>query len=145
MERYKICQILTRYSSKPRISCLYILKIKYWRAYILAPKLRAKIKKPPDTRVLLYLYSFPHSVSKSLSTGTYVPTQPHCSDAYQPLKRQTKTAADDVLIFYFYLSKKIRLDFSWIHLKHQVLFSLKNNKKIFMNVVCCSRDWRFKG
>ena len=32
-----------------------------------------------------------------------------------------------------------------IHLKHQVLFSLKNNEKIFMNVVCCSRDWHFKG
>ena len=31
-----------------------------------------------------------------------------------------------------------------IHLKHQVLFSLKNNEEIFMNVVCCSRDWRFK-
>ena len=30
-------------------------------------------------------------------------------------------------------------------MKHQVLFSLKNNEKIFMNVVCCSRDWRFKG
>ena len=48
--------------------------------------------------------------------------------------------------------KKIRLDFSCessaqqrIHLKHQVLFSRKNNEKIFMNVVCCSRDWRFKG
>ena len=43
-------------------------------------------------------------------------------------------AADDILIFYFYLSKKTRLDFSRerIHLKHQVLFSLKNNEKIFM-------------
>ena len=30
----------------------------------------------------------------------------------QPLKRQTKIAADDILIFYFHLSKKIRLDFS---------------------------------
>ena len=30
-------------------------------------------------------------------------------------------------------------------MKHQVLFSMKNNEKIFMNVVCCSRDWRFKG
>ena len=30
-------------------------------------------------------------------------------------------------------------------MKHQVLFSLKNNEKIFVNVVCCSRDWRFKG
>ena len=29
-----------------------------------------------------------------------------------PLKRQTKIAADDILVFYFYLSKKIRLDFS---------------------------------
>ena len=49
-----------------------------------------------------------------------------------------------LLIFYFYLSKKIRLDFS-CNLKHQVLFSLKNNEKVFMYVVCCSRDWRFKG
>ena len=32
-----------------------------------------------------------------------------------------------------------------LHLKHQVLFSLKNNEKICINVVCCSRDWRFKG
>ena len=32
-----------------------------------------------------------------------------------------------------------------IHLKHQVLFSLKNTEKIFINVVCCSRDWPFKG
>ena len=63
-----------------------------------------------------------------------------------------------ILIFYFYLLKKIRLDFSCesstlqrilfrqrIHLKHQVLLFLKNNETIFMNVVCCSRDWRFKG
>ena len=27
-----------------------------------------------------------------------------------------------------------------IHLKHQVLFSLKNNEKVFIKVVCCSRD-----
>ena len=65
---------------------------------------------------------------------------------------QKVTEAVDILIFYFYLLKKIRLDFSCessaeqrIHLKHQVLFSLKNNEKIFINVVCCSRDWRFKG
>ena len=32
-----------------------------------------------------------------------------------------------------------------IHLKHQVLLSLKNNEKIFVNVVCCSHDWHFKG
>ena len=30
-------------------------------------------------------------------------------------------------------------------MKYQVLFSLKNNEKIFINAVCCSRDWRFKG
>ena len=61
-----------------------------------------------------------------------------------PEKRQTKIAADDILIFYFYLSKKIRLDLSsessarqrihlhrksWIHVKYQVLFSLKSNEK----------------
>ena len=68
------------------------------------------------------------------------------------LNPQTKIAADDTLFFYFYLSKEIRLDFSCessaqqrIHLKHQVLFSLKNDEKIFMNVVCCGRDWCFKG
>ena len=32
-----------------------------------------------------------------------------------------------------------------IHMKYQVLFSLKNNEEIFMNVVCCSCDWHFKG
>ena len=31
-------------------------------------------------------------------------------------------------------------------MKQQVLFSRKkNNENIFMNVVCCSRNWRFKG
>ena len=30
-------------------------------------------------------------------------------------------------------------------MKYQVLFSLENNEKVFMNVVCCSRDLRFKG
>ena len=30
-------------------------------------------------------------------------------------------------------------------MKYKVLFSLKNNEKVFMNVVCCSRDWHFKG
>ena len=30
-------------------------------------------------------------------------------------------------------------------MKYQVLFSLKNNEKEFINVFCCSRDWRFKG
>ena len=29
-------------------------------------------------------------------------------------------------------------------MKYQVLFFLKNNERIFMNVVCCSRDWHFK-
>ena len=28
---------------------------------------------------------------------------------------------------------------------YQVLFSLKNNDTVFINVVCCSHDWRFKG
>ena len=31
-----------------------------------------------------------------------------------------------------------------IDLKHQVLFPLKNNEKIFMNVVYRIRDWGFK-
>ena len=30
-------------------------------------------------------------------------------------------------------------------MKYQVLFSLKNNEKLFKSVVCCSRRWRLKG
>ena len=30
-------------------------------------------------------------------------------------------------------------------MKYQVLVSLKNNEKVFINAVCCSRDWPFKG
>ena len=43
--------------------------------------------------------------------------------------RQTKIAADDILIFYFYLSKKIRLDFFLAEdsLDTSSLFFLKNN------------------
>ena len=66
---------------------------------------------------------------------------------------ELKIAADNILIFYFYISKKIRLDFSCKSFARQrnlkletpnLIFS-ENNDKIFMNVVCCSLDWRFKG
>ena len=30
-------------------------------------------------------------------------------------------------------------------MKYQALFSLKSNDKVYMNVVHCDRDWRFKG
>ena len=65
---------------------------------------------------------------------------------YSPLKRQTIIAAADILIFYFYLSKKTRTEFTCESSleKSSLIFSEKN-EKIFMNVVCCSRDWRFKG
>ena len=43
------------------------------------------------------------------------------------------------------LLKEIRLDARQrIHMKYEVLFSLKNNEKVFMNVFCCRRDLRFK-
>ena len=29
-------------------------------------------------------------------------------------------------------------------MKHQVLFCLKNNEKIFKTVICCSHDWHLK-
>ena len=77
-------------------------------------------------------------VSLSLDMSTYFLT----------LKVPNKNCSRQHFNFYCYLWKKIKLDFSVesIHLKHQVLFSLKkNNEKIYMNVVCCSRDWRFKG
>ena len=42
------------------------------------------------------------------------------------LKAPTKIAADDILIFYFYLSKKIRLDISN---ESSLIFSEKTMKK----------------
>ena len=32
-----------------------------------------------------------------------------------------------------------------IHMKYQALFYQINYEKIFKTVVCCSRDWCFKG
>ena len=68
------------------------------------------------------------------------------------LKVPNKNCSRQHFNFYFYLLKKIRLNGSCessalqrIHMKYQVLLSLKNNEEIFMNVVCCSCDWRFKG
>ena len=75
------------------------------------------------------------------------------SRTYLALKCQIEIAADETLIFfYFYLLKKIRLDVSCessagqrIHIKYQVLLSLKNSEKILKTAVCCSPDWSFKG
>ena len=47
----------------------------------------------------------------------------------------------------FYFSKKIRLEVPCESDSHKIsclIFSEKNEKE-FMNAVCCSRDWRFKG
>ena len=41
----------------------------------------------------------------------------------------------------FHVNSLTSRGFTW----NIVLFSLKSNEIIFMNVVCCSRDWRFKG
>ena len=75
------------------------------------------------------------------------------------LKAPNKIAADNTLffcsrqhfIFCIYLSTEIRLDVSWessawqrIHMKYQVLFSLKNNEQVFINVVCCNPLWRLR-
>ena len=57
-------------------------------------KQRKKSNKIHDATIIIYYW-----VSK-------------LSEIFQPLKPQTKIAADDILIFYFYLSKKIRLDVS---------------------------------
>ena len=58
------------------------------------------------------------------------------------LKAPSKIAADDNCFFYFYLSKKIRLDVSCessakqrINMKYLALFYQKNNENIFKAVV----------
>ena len=47
-----------------------------------------------------------------------------------------KIAADDTLIFLFYLSEDSQEISS-------LIFS-ENNEEVFMNVACCSRDWCFE-
>ena len=57
-------------------------------------------------------------------------------------KKKKKLQRTTLKFFYFYILKKIRFDvlseFSAMQVKYQVLFSLKNNEEIFMNVICCS-------
>ena len=69
-----------------------------------------------------------------------------------PLSINQNCSRQHFYYFYFYVSKKIRLDISCkssakqrIHMKYQALFYQKNNENLFKTVVCCSRDWRFKG
>ena len=64
------------------------------------------------------------------------------------LKATNKNCSRQHLIFfYLYIYKKIRLDVQCessarqrIHMKYQYQ---KHNEKVFMNVVCCSRDLGF--
>ena len=68
----------------------------------------------------------------------------------------TLTTAADTILFYFYLSVKIKIDISYelsvrqmIHTKYQALFSkqeVKEKKKsVFRNAVCCYCVDLFKG
>ena len=51
----------------------------------------------------------PHLVEKiSVANGLH-PWKTEANSFFEPLKRQTKIAADATLSFYFYLSKEIRL------------------------------------
>ena len=61
------------------------------------------------------------------------------------LKAPNKNCSRRHLFFFLLSFEEIRLDVSnessayqKIHLRYHVLFSLKNNEKIFMNVGCCS-------
>ena len=61
--------------------------------------------------------------------------------------RQIHIAADDTLFFYFIFFlllsfEKIRLDVSCEEDSHKIssLIFAENNDRVFMNVVCCSRD-----
>ena len=56
-----------------------------------------------------YAQSFPMCISILITPTCTVPQK---TDTNLPLKRQTKNAADNILIFYFYLLKKIKLDVS---------------------------------
>ena len=92
--------------------------LKYWHLldnYSECNRFKAPIYSIPLCHLHLYMYSFittaPFiSVSGSLSSSNFS-RQITKSVVHLTLKAQTKIAADDILIFYFYLSRKIRLDF----------------------------------
>ena len=78
----------------------------------------------------------------------------HVNYSHLTLKRQIKIAADDTLIFLLlFLEENKAWSFMWIlclaedsHKISSLIFSEKKKKeKVFMNVVCCSRDSGFKG
>ena len=85
-------------------------------------------------------------------TGTWLQVHQNSCEAFKAFKSQTKLQLTALLFLYFYFLMKIRFDIScesfaeqMIHMKYQVLFSLKNNENLFKTVVCgCSRDWRLK-
>ena len=91
-------------------------------------------------------YSFVFSISQScyiflwqLTYRQYFWVLQFTSPIPLTLKVPNKNCSRRHFISYFYLLKKIRPNFSCessaqqrIHLKHQVLFSLKNNEKIFI-------------
>ena len=62
------------------------------------------------TNTLTILPKVQHKLSFALQEDNYLVMIQ--DNSHYLLKRQTKIAADDILIFYFYLSKKIRLDVS---------------------------------
>ena len=62
------------------------------------------------------------------------------------LKRQTKIAADDILIILLLSFEENKAWFFHVNpLETSSLIFSKNKEKICMNVACCSRDWRFEG
>ena len=70
---------------------------------------------------------------------------------YEPLKRQAKFAADDILKFFIFQRKQVLIfhvnrllswRFTW---NIKTCFHLKIEKKKIKIVVCFSFDWRFKG
>ena len=83
----------------------------------------------------------------SSSFGVLMAWWPFLGYLHITLKAPNKNCSRQHFNFLLLSFEENKLDFSceFSHLKQQVLFSLKNNEKIFMNVICCSRDWRFKG
>ena len=60
---------------------------------------------------ILLLFT-PYDAQASSAYSALIVTVLSCFSDFNPLKPQTKIAADDFLIFYFYVLKKIWLDFS---------------------------------
>ena len=94
------------FSFQRRENCFCVFFLFHWTQS--PPKIGYTLKR--KQLQLFFKRRSPFGWESKVKIGRVAPHK--VSICPKPSKRQTKLAADDILIYYFSLSKKIRLDFS---------------------------------